>query len=92
MLDCLGRSAPHVRRLSLNPCFGIQMPSDTEAMALALIRLLHEATDGDPMQSRTVRQIDGATEEAMALAVESGSVALTAQGRELAQELGRLLY
>jgi len=75
------------------------MPSDTEAMALALIRLLHESTDGDPIQWRTIRQIDGATEGAMALAVErgwlqvdeSGAVALTEQGRDLAQELGRLL-
>ena len=76
------------------------MPSDTEAMALALIRLLHEATDRDPVRWRTIRQIDAATERAMAHAVERGwlrvdehgAVALTEQGRELAQELGRLLY
>ena len=73
------------------------MPNDTEAMAIALIRLLHEATDGDSMQWRTIRRIDGAADGAVALATElgwlqrddAGRVALTDAGRELAQALGR---
>jgi hypothetical protein len=76
------------------------MPNDTEAMALALIRLLHEATGGEEMQRRTIRRIDGATEDAVALAVARGwilvdasrGIALTDHGRRLAEELGRPLH
>lgn len=76
------------------------MPNETEAMALALIRLLHEATDGDSRQWRTIRRLDGGTEGAVALAAERGwlqrddsdRVALTDVGREVAQALGRLLH
>ncbi|WP_147154164.1 hypothetical protein [Reyranella soli] len=76
------------------------MPNDTEAMALALIRLLYEATDGDSMPWRTIRRLDGATDGAVALAAErgwlqrddTGHVALTDVGRELAQALGRPLH
>ena len=75
------------------------MPNETEAMALALIRLLHEATEGAGMW-RTLRRLDGATDAAVALAAErgwlerddTGRVALTDAGRELAQELGRPLH
>ena len=71
------------------------MPTETESMALALIRLLHEATDGDSMPWRTIRRIDGATDGAVALAAErgwlqrddSGRVALTDVGREVAEAL-----
>ena len=71
------------------------MPNETEAMAFALIRLLHEATDGDSMQWRTIRRLDGATDGAVALAAkrgwlqrdESGRVALTDVGREVAEAL-----
>ena len=48
------------------------MPNDTEAMALALIRLLREATHGQSMEWRTIRRIDCATDGAVALAVEQG--------------------
>ena len=76
------------------------MMHETEAMAIALIRLLHEATDGDSMQWRTIRRLDGATDEAVALAAErgwlqhddTGRVALTDAGREVAQALGRPLH
>lgn len=76
------------------------MPNETEAMALALIRLLHEATDGDLMPWRTIRRLDGATDGAVAFAVErgwvqreeSGRVALTDAGREVARALGRPLH
>ena len=76
------------------------MPKETEAMAIALIRLLHEATDGDAMPWRTLRRVDGATDEAVALAAErgwlqrddTGRVALTDAGREVARELGGPLH
>ena len=76
------------------------MPNDTEAMALALIRLLHEATDGEAMQWQPIRRIDDATDDAVALAIERGwvlvddsrCVALTDHGRRLAEELGRPLH
>jgi hypothetical protein len=71
------------------------MPTETEAMALALVRLLHEATDGDSMPWRTIRRLDGATDGAVALAAERGwlqrddfgRVALTDVGREVAEAL-----
>ena len=76
------------------------MRTETEAMALALVRLLHEATDGDSMPWRTIRRLDGATDGAVALAAErgwlqrddTGRVALTDAGREVAQALGRPLH
>jgi hypothetical protein len=76
------------------------MPDETEAMALALVRLLHEATDGDSIPWRTIRRLDGATDGAVALAAErgwlqrddTGRVALTDAGREVAQALGRPLH
>ena len=76
------------------------MPNDTKAMALALIRLLREATHGQSMEWRTIRRIDCATDGAVALAVEqgwlqrdrSGRVALTNAGLELAEAWGRPLH
>ena len=76
------------------------MPNETEAMALALIRLLREVTHGQSMQWRTIRRIDCATDGAVALAVErgwlerddSGRVALTNAGLELAEAWGRPLH
>lgn len=76
------------------------MPNETEAMALALIRLLYEATDGNSMPCRTIRRLDGATDAAVAHAAErgwlerddTGRVALTDTGREIAQALGRPLH
>jgi hypothetical protein len=75
------------------------MPNDTEAMALAFIRLLHEATDGEAMQWQTIRLIDG-IEDAIAFAArqgwlvmdDSGRAALTDLGCSLAEELGRPLH
>jgi hypothetical protein len=77
----------------------MSMPNDTEAMALALIRLLHEVTDGKAMQWHTLRRIDG-TEGAIAFAVRHGwmliddsrSAALTDLGCSVAEELGRPLH
>jgi hypothetical protein len=76
------------------------MPNDTEAMALAFIRLLHEAAPGHARHWQPIRRIDDATEEAVAFAIERGwvlidgnrRVALTDHGRRLAEELGRPLH
>jgi len=76
------------------------MSNDTEAMAMALVRLLHEAADGEALEWQPIRRIDDATEDAVALAVERGwiliddgrRVALTQHGRRLAEELGRPLH
>jgi hypothetical protein len=78
----------------------MSMPNDTEAMALALIRLLHEAVGGEAMQWQPIRRIDDATEGAIAFAAEQGwvlvdgtrRVALTDDGCRLAEELGRPLH
>jgi hypothetical protein len=74
------------------------MPNDTEAMALALIRLLQEATDGEAMQWRTFRLIEG-TEGAIVFALQRGwllidgnRAALTDLGCSVAEELGRPLH
>ncbi|WP_428658919.1 hypothetical protein [Reyranella sp.] len=74
------------------------MPNDTESMALALLRLLHEATDGEPMQWQTVRLIDG-IEGALLFAVQNGwlvidgnRAALTVLGCSIAEDLGRPLH
>jgi hypothetical protein len=76
------------------------MADDTEAMAMAIIRLMHEATDGEAMQWRTLRRIDVDTDAAVALAVQRGwvlfddgrGIALTDLGCQLAEELARPLH
>jgi hypothetical protein len=75
------------------------MPNDIEAMALAMIRLLHEVTAGQAMQWQTIRPIDG-TEAAIAFAVQQGwllidgsnRAALTDLGCSIAEEMGRPLH
>jgi hypothetical protein len=74
------------------------MPNDTEAMALALIRLLHEAADGEALQWHTIRLIEG-TEGAIAFAFQQGwllidgsRAALTDLGCSVAEEVGRPLH
>ena len=64
---------------AFQPKLGSSMPNETEAMAFALIRLLHEATDGDSMQWRTIRRLDGATDGAVARSLpnEAGCSATT---------------
>jgi hypothetical protein len=79
-------------------CFGTSMPNDTEAMAMALIRLLHEATGGEAMRWQTIRPIDG-IEDALLFAFQQGwlltdgdRAALTELGCSIAEELGRPLH
>lgn len=72
------------------------MPNETEAMALALVRLLYEATEGVPLQWRMFQELDSDAEVAMKfagaqgwiLADDSRGIALTEAGRQIAEDLG----
>ena len=74
------------------------MASETESLAVQLVRTMYDATDGRPMQRRMIEQLDGATADAVEFAtargwvhVEGGhSIALTEAGRQLAKDLGRI--
>jgi hypothetical protein len=73
------------------------MPSETESLAVQLVRALHDTPDGRSMQWRKIEQLDGATADAIEFAtargwvqVEGGHVALTVAGRLLAKDLGRI--
>ena len=73
------------------------MPSETESLAVQLVRALSDAPDGRPMQWRKIEQLDFATADAIEFAVargwvqiESGHIALTDAGRLLARDLGRI--
>lgn len=75
------------------------MPNETQAMALALLRVLHDATDGEPLRWQNVRRLDGATDEAIRFAqargwieIEDGrGIALTVAGHQLAEDLAQPL-
>jgi hypothetical protein len=41
------------------------MPSETETLALHLMRFLYDATDGLPQQWRMLEELDGATTDAI---------------------------
>jgi hypothetical protein len=71
------------------------MPSETESLAVQLVRALSDAPDGRPMQWRTIEHLDGATADAVEFAaargwvqVEGSHIALTEAGRLLAKDLG----
>jgi len=74
------------------------MASETESLAVQLVRTLYAATNGRSMQWRRLEQLDGATADAVEFAaargwveVEGGhSIALTEAGRQLAIDLGRV--
>ena len=74
------------------------MASETESLAVQLVRTLHNATDGHPTQQRIIGQVDGATADAVEFAAARGwiqvelgySIALTEAGRQLAKDLGRI--
>ena len=73
------------------------MPSETESLAVQLVRALSDAPDGRAMQWRKIEHLDGATADAIEFAiargwvqVEGGHVALTEAGRLLAMDLGRI--
>jgi membrane-bound ClpP family serine protease len=71
------------------------MPSETESLAVQLVRALSEAPDGRPMQWRMIEHLDGATADVVEFAaargwvqVEGSYIALTETGRLVA--LGRI--
>jgi hypothetical protein len=73
------------------------MASETESLAVQLVRALSDAPDGRPMQWRKIEHLDGATADAIEFAaargwvqVEGGHVALTEAGRQFARDLGRI--
>ena len=74
------------------------MASETESLAVQLVRTLYDATGGHPMQRRMIEQLDGATADAVEFAAARGwvqvelghSIALTEAGRQLAKDLRRI--
>jgi hypothetical protein len=73
------------------------MASKTESLAVQLVRVLYNETEGLPRQWRTIPRLDRAASDAVELAsargwiqVEGGnSVALTDVGRQLAEDLAQ---
>jgi hypothetical protein len=67
------------------------MASETESLAVQLVRALYDATDGRPMQWRMLEELDGATTDAIEFAAARGwviveaphSICLTDAGRRL---------
>ena len=74
------------------------MASETESLAVQLVRTLSDAPDGRPMQWRVIEHLDGATADAVEFAAARGwvqiegghSIALTEAGRLLAKDLSRI--
>jgi hypothetical protein len=54
------------------------MPSETETLALHLVRVLYESSDGLPQQWRMLEKLDAATAEAIQFAVARGWVVVQA--------------
>jgi hypothetical protein len=73
------------------------MPSETESLALHLVRVLYEATGDRPQQWHVLAAVDGMTAEAIVFAVARGwvlveaaqSICLTDTGRCLVDRLAR---
>ena len=69
------------------------MPSETEPLALQLVRVLYEATGGRPQQWHLLAAMDGMTAKAIVFAVARGwvlveadqSICLTDAGRRLVE-------
>ena len=73
------------------------MASETESIAVQLVRALNDAPDGRPMQWRVIEGLDGVTADAVEFAaargwvqVKGAHIALTDAGRLLAKDLGRI--
>jgi hypothetical protein len=72
------------------------MASETESLAVQLVRALCDATDGRRMQWRMIEQLDGDTADAVEFVAARGwlqddSIALTEAGRQLAKGLGKAM-
>ena len=72
------------------------MASKTEYLAIQLVRVLYNATDGLPRQWRIIPRLDRAATDAVELAsvrgwihVDGNSVGLTDVGRQLAEDLAQ---
>jgi hypothetical protein len=74
------------------------MPSETEPLAVQLVRALYDSTNGRPMHWRMIERLDGASADAVEFAIARGwvrvegghSIALTESGRQLVEELRRI--
>jgi hypothetical protein len=74
------------------------MSSESESLAVQLVRALYDAPNGNPMQWHKIEQLDVATADAVEFAAARGwvqiegghSIALTEAGRLLAKDLGRI--
>ena len=73
------------------------MPSETEPLAVQLVRALYDATNGSLMHWRMIERLDGVTADAVEFAaargwvqVEGSHIALTEAGRQLAKGPGRI--
>jgi hypothetical protein len=54
------------------------MPSETESLAVQLVRALSDAPDGRPMQWRVIEGLDGATADVVEFAAARGGYRLKA--------------
>jgi hypothetical protein len=69
------------------------MASETETLALHLVRALYDATDGKPQEWRSLEELDAVTTDAIVFAVARGwvvvqgghSICLTDAGRRLVE-------
>jgi hypothetical protein len=67
------------------------MASETETLALHLVRVMYDTTDGKPQEWRMLEELDAATTDAIEFAVARGwvvvqvghSICLTDAGRKL---------
>jgi hypothetical protein len=67
------------------------MPSETETLALHLVRALYDATDGLPQEWRMLEELNGATTDAIEFAVARGGVIVEASHSICLTDAGRKL-
>jgi hypothetical protein len=67
------------------------MPSESETLALRLVRVLYESSDGLPQQWRMLEKLDAATAEAIQFAVARGWVVVQAGRLVCLTDAGRRL-
>jgi hypothetical protein len=58
----------------------LPIASETESLAVQLVRALNDTPDGRPMQWRMIEQLDGATADALAYVAPSDQGIATAIG------------
>ena len=67
------------------------MPSESESLALHLVRVLYESSEGLPQQWRMLEKLDAATAEAIEFAVARGWVVVQAGRLVCLTDAGRRL-